>query len=267
MLKGLIDAYRALGDDAYLSLALSNAEFLESNLLTEDFLLYRTYKNRQSKIHGFLDDYAFLSDAFIQLYSVSFDEHWLYLARELASYAVEHFYAPDERRFYYTPDMSQELIFRPAELSDNVIPSSTSIMVKVLVLLAGYFGLNEFQKIASDSITRMKSQMMKNPAFHSSWGILAFGQVMPVIEIIILGPDADKMRKEIDRHYFPGIMISGGEKRGTLSHFAYKYIKGQTLIYICSGGSCQGPLDNPEEAIATLAGMLKKKNNRESPGN
>ncbi len=216
MLIGLVDAYRSLGDESYLALAIKNARFLEQHMITEDYVLYRSYKNGQAKIHGFLDDYAFLADAFLQLYSVTFDEHWLMLANRLSEYVIEHFYDASKQQFYYNSKSAPELIFRPSELSDNVIPSSSSRIISVLTRLYGYLKINEYQKISSSVLIRMKSQILKNPAFHSAWGIRLIEHLLPNIELVIMGPKAKKLRKEIDRHYFPGILISGAEKRGDI---------------------------------------------------
>ncbi|MFT6246356.1 MAG: hypothetical protein ACJAXI_003134, partial [Crocinitomicaceae bacterium] len=74
MLKGLCEAYTVFKEDSYLRLALKNAKWLENNQLREDGGLWRNYKKGIANIEGFLEDYAHVIDAFIALYSVSFDE-------------------------------------------------------------------------------------------------------------------------------------------------------------------------------------------------
>ena len=56
MLKGLVDAYRYLENDAYLELALKNADFILENLTKEDGGLFHNHKNGSSTINGFLED-------------------------------------------------------------------------------------------------------------------------------------------------------------------------------------------------------------------
>src|SRR5690625_2295513 len=92
MLRGYVDAYRIFGEEAYLETALSNARFLHQNMMREDGGLNRSYKDGKSSVNGFLDDYAFLISAFINLYQATFQEEWLELSRSLLEYGKVHFY-------------------------------------------------------------------------------------------------------------------------------------------------------------------------------
>ncbi|MEO1654729.1 MAG: thioredoxin domain-containing protein, partial [Bacteroidota bacterium] len=91
MLRGYIQAYRALGNPAYLERALQNAQFLEKNMLREEGRLWRNYKGKRPSIDAFLDDYALLARAWIELYQVTLDIHWLEKAKEIADYVIAHF--------------------------------------------------------------------------------------------------------------------------------------------------------------------------------
>ena len=81
MLKGFVDAYLALSDPEYLQLALSNARFLEKNMIQKDGRLWRNFSNGKASTDAFLDDYALLAKAFIHLYQATFDIHWLETAQ------------------------------------------------------------------------------------------------------------------------------------------------------------------------------------------
>ena len=76
MLKGYVNAYNVLGDEKYLATALKNADFIINNCMDQDGKLNRNFKNGQSTINGFLDDYAFTIGAFIDLYQSTFDKKW-----------------------------------------------------------------------------------------------------------------------------------------------------------------------------------------------
>ena len=68
MLKGFVDAYKALENENYLNLALKNANFIIKNLWSSDGHLFHNYKNEKSTINGYLEDYCFVISAFISLY-------------------------------------------------------------------------------------------------------------------------------------------------------------------------------------------------------
>jgi len=72
MITGLVDAYTALKEPEYLDLAEKNAQFLLASMMTENGKLLRTKSSDSKFIYGFLDDYAFLVEALIKVYQVSF---------------------------------------------------------------------------------------------------------------------------------------------------------------------------------------------------
>ena len=252
MLKGLLDAYRVTGEKSILSLALKNANFLESAILADKRKVYRNFHKGKISISGFLDDYAFLSEAYIHLYRVSFDEKWLYLALDITKYAVGHFYDSKQNLFYYTSDEDPELILRPSEYSDNVIPSSASIMASNLNYLNKYFMLDDFDKIYNELMLSIKPQLLKNPVFYSAWAKQALHRHNVQSELVIVGPQAESFRKELNKRYFSGVLFSGGKKGGTFSLFEYKYIEGRTLIYVCKDKRCFEGVESVTQALALL---------------
>jgi uncharacterized protein YyaL (SSP411 family) len=257
MISGLADAYEAFGEEKYLDMALKNARFLEKHMIDRDFRLFRNYKDGKISINAFLDDYALLSEAYLKLYSISFDEHWLSLAREISAYAFGHFYHHAEKRFYYTSSKDPELVFRPLESSDNVIPSSSSKMVQVMDMLAYYFDNKQYREIVTEVLSGMKATLRKHPSFHAQWCMLSMNRVYPAPEVVILGKDARKINRQLGKRLLPGMIVSGSEKKGTLSHFQYKYIEGKTMVYVCRKGSCRQAVDNAEAALEQILDILK----------
>ena len=57
--------------------------------------LWRTSKDGKAHISGYLEDYAALIDAFLELYQTTFDERWFNTARQLADTVLARFRAPD----------------------------------------------------------------------------------------------------------------------------------------------------------------------------
>ncbi|PJB59572.1 MAG: thioredoxin domain-containing protein, partial [Bacteroidetes bacterium CG_4_9_14_3_um_filter_41_19] len=84
MLKAYVNAFQALGKQEYLEKALKNAHFIRNNMLKADGGLYRNFMNGKASINAFLDDYALLAEAYLHLYSVTFDIRWLESSKNLA---------------------------------------------------------------------------------------------------------------------------------------------------------------------------------------
>jgi uncharacterized protein YyaL (SSP411 family) len=122
MLKGLVDAFRVFGEISILDLALQNAVFLRDKMRNGP-QLYHVYKNGRATLTGYLDDYAFVIDAYVALYEATFAEEWLEEARVLTRYALDNFFDETENLFFFTDRNAEKLIARKKELFDNVIPA------------------------------------------------------------------------------------------------------------------------------------------------
>ena len=110
MLKGYVDAYLTFGEEHFLEVALQNANFILDKQLRKDGGLNHSYKKGRSTINGYLEDYAFVIDAFLKLYEATFDVKWLTEADALMAYSLEHFYDQDSGMFYFTSDEDPALI-------------------------------------------------------------------------------------------------------------------------------------------------------------
>src|SRR5690606_36485052 len=155
MITGFTDAYRAWGETRYLDAAEKAVRFLEENLI-DATTLYRSYKGKASTTKGFLDDYAFTIQAYLNLYEVTFNEDYLSRAKSLMNRAMEDFYDEEEKYFYYTPHDGESLISRKKEIFDNVIPSSNSAMARNLMRLGLIYDERDWLAL-SESMTNSLS--------------------------------------------------------------------------------------------------------------
>lgn len=252
MLKGLVDAYRYLGEEDYLDLALKNAAFIEREMIKEDGSLYRNHKAGKSSINAFLDDYATVIDAYFSLYEVTFDEKWLNLSKKLLNYSIEHFLDENSGMFFYTSDEDQSLIRRTIEVDDNVISSSNSIMA---------LNLYKFHKLYPDySYGKMSAQMLKNvqkdfdrrAQGFSNWLHLVLFQNQNFYEIAVLGEDYRSLGQELAKAYVPNSILVGAEKDGALELLKNRTVPGKTLTYVCIEGACKLPVTSAEKALEQL---------------
>jgi uncharacterized protein len=254
MLKGYVDAYRAFGNPAYLEPALKNGKFIASKMLQDDFRLNRNYKDGNSVINAFLDDYALTIDAFVALYQVTFDEQWLQKAKGMMEYVLQHFDDEESGLFFYTSDLDPALVTRKMETADNVIPGSNSVMARDLYLLGDYFYHGEWKEKAAHIMNKMDSGITNNkqPDFYSNWCQLYLDLVKPPFEVAIVGAEAAAKRDKLMRHFIPNALLMGGENEGTLELLKDKLQGGITYIYVCQNKVCKLPVEEPEKALELM---------------
>jgi hypothetical protein len=252
LLRGLVDAYRALGDGEVLDLALRNARFLQKNV-TEGTRLRHSFKNGEAKIAGFLDDYAALIDAYAELYQVTFDEEYLRAAEGLTEYVLAHFWDAEDHLFFYTDATAEPLIARKKELFDNVIPSSNAMMAHHLHTLGHLLDRPDWRDRAAAMRARVQPLLASNPDSLSHWASLATRLATPTAEVVIVGPEAHRLRREWDAVFHPNVVVAGAERAGTIPLLEGRASDGtDTLIYVCFHQTCQLPVRTVDEARRQL---------------
>lgn len=254
MLKGLVDAWRAFGEKDYLDMALKNGQFLRQNMMQEDHRLNRNFKDGKSSINAFLDDYALTAQAFTALYEVTFDEKWLYDAKDLTEYALTHFTDDETGFFFYTSDLDPPLVTRKKEITDNVIQGSNSVMTHNLLILGDYFYNQEWMDKARGLMAAMAGQIHQSnaPDYYSMWCQVYMDCLRMPYEVAIVGPAAQQKRDALLTNYLPNAMLLGGETEGSLELLKDKLQQGAAYIYVCQNKVCKLPVEEVDKALELM---------------
>lgn len=252
MLKGLTDAYRYLADPAYLELALKNADFILKNLTKNDGGLFHNHKNGKSTINGYLEDYASVIEAFIGLYEVTYDEHWLQQSIILTEYCQTQFFDEGSGMFFFTSKKDDYVIRRTIETTDNVVPASNSIMAKNLFKLSKFFPDAGYGAVALQMLKNVQENFKKNALNHANWLQLALYAEVPYYEIAVVGDAYKEKAEEIRSQYVPNSILTATKRNGSLPIFQDRYIESQTLIYVCQYGACALPVAQTKDVFTQL---------------
>ena len=252
MVQGLVDAYKSFTDPIFIELALKNISFLEANII-QNGKVYRAFKNKHSVTEGFLEDYAFLIQAYTSLYQVTFNEEWLTKAADWTTYVMEHFYDATEGYFHFASSSAEQLVAKKKEVFDNVIPSSNSVMAHNLFRLGTMLDKSDWIKLATTMSSRLASITASEPGYMSNWGILFSEITHGLAEIVIVGADAEKIRKELHQQYTPFALTLGTTTTSKLPLFQGRELKaGETLIYVCRNKTCNLPVTSVSQALEQL---------------
>ncbi|NHM06780.1 thioredoxin domain-containing protein [Flavobacterium sp. CYK-4] len=240
MLKGFVDAYKALQYPDYLKTALANANFIVNKLWSADGHLWRNYKNDQASINAFLEDYAIVIEAFSALYEVTFDEQWLQNAKQLTDYSLEHFYEEKLGLFRFKSALDEPLFASHFETEDNVIAASNSIMAKNLYRLSVYFHHAYYEKI-SRSMTKKILPTIDYPSGFSNWLEAAMNFSPEQKELAVCSPKAIHFSEKFSVQYFPNVLLAGTSKNSELPFLSNRFQPEEDLFYVCQNKSCHWP--------------------------
>jgi uncharacterized protein YyaL (SSP411 family) len=252
MVVGLVDAYKVLGDDRFLKAAMRNMHFLE-NELTEGLTFFRSYKGKRSNTKGFLDDYAYVIQACISLYQVTFDEYWIHRAKALAEHTLENFFDAKDGFFHYAGRDAEKLIAARKEILDNVIPASNSVMAQNMYHLAIIFDDTEWKKVAENMTSSLSHLIVSEPNYMSNWAIVFTEIKNGLAEVSFVGKGADKKGREIFQNFQPFLIAMGAESGSKLPLLEGKTaVNDEFTIYVCHDKTCQRPVHQIDDAIAQL---------------
>lgn len=249
LINGLVDAYSAFGDSKFLNRAKGIYEFIQTNGY-KDGQLVHSYKKGSKWIDGFLEDYAFLANASLNLYSTTLDGTYLTFAQSLNQTVMDQFVDKPSGMFRY--NKNSELISKIIKTNDGVMPSPNAIMAHNLFQL----GHIQYDKVLMSKSKTMLSSMMPNVTeyaqFYTRWGALLVNNAIPYYEIAVVGKDARQMLGELQKKHLPNTLIVGSTEDSELPLFAERYTEDGTLIYVCRDNTCKLPVNNVKAALDQL---------------
>lgn len=251
MLKGLVEAYKALNKKKYLDLALKNAAFISTKLWKPEGKLMRTYKNGKAEINGYLEDYSAVIAAFLSLYEVTLEESWLQNAKQLTDHCLDFFYNEHSGFFAFTSKEDTPLIVQHFEIEDNVIPASNSVMAENLYALSIYYESSYYEKIN----TRMLQTMIPSidyPSAFSNWMNVFLNYSKEHQELAICSKNALDYSNEINSQYHPNVTVAGCSQTSNLPFLKDRFLIDETLFYLCEDKTCQLPSSHFEDLIKKL---------------
>jgi uncharacterized protein len=252
-IAGLVDAALALQNDTPLAMAQRAMKFIEKNLI-HNRICYRSFKGRASATEGFLEDYAFLIQAYTKLYQATFQEDHLKQAGHWCQHTLNHFYDAAEGYFHFTSNHAEPLIARKKEIFDNVIPSGNSVMARNLLVLSDLLDKPDWHAIAITMITPLGGLMAKEPAYTSNWGMAMLESVQGFTEVAISGSECHALRQAFGATHLPFTLFAGSTEPSTLPLLIDRAPKADTLIYACRNRTCSLPVSTITEALVEIKG-------------
>ncbi|MDD3079388.1 MAG: thioredoxin domain-containing protein [Paludibacter sp.] len=251
MISAYVEAYKASQKAKYLKKALDTTEFMLNYLFKNDGSLFRVCKDGKVSVEAFLDDYALLAQALIDLYEVTLDKQYLDVCGKLINYMYAHFINESGNMFYYTPNNAKDLIVRKYEYSDNVIPASNSVLAHVLFRY-GTLTENEIYLSTAQSMLKLvMDELAEYGSYYANWAILLGRMVYPQKEVVCTGENAVWNALKLQINYIPDCIFAGGEQEN-LPLLINRIKPPHSLIYVCRDKTCKLPVENVETALVLI---------------
>jgi len=262
MIAAMARAAQVFGDERYKEGAIQAAEFVLKNLKDKKGNLLRRWIDGETKFVAYLDDYAFLIDALIEVYQLDFDMKWIEEAKRLQELQDTLFWDEEKGGYYFSDGSDKTLLLRSKELMDNVRPAGNSVSALNLLRLSDFYYENLFKERAIKVLSSIPERLTNYPT--------AFPQLMMALdylkdrskEIAVVAVNLENGKKFIQAlqaPYNPNKVISlGTAEEQALPLLKNKSLKkGETTVYICENSICKLPTTDIKEALK-LAGVFEK---------
>jgi uncharacterized protein len=248
VISSLAEAGAACGRSDFIEAANSCASFVTDVMMRQGRLVH-TFKDGTAGPNGFLEDYACVIQALLDLHAVTLSIKWLDLAVKLANDVIDLFLDKTDGFLYDCARDSEKLFLRPRNIVDGATPCGSSATVRAFQYLASAAGDQSYEKVAEKAFESVQKQMAAFPRGFGNWLCALDLSLSTPLEIVIFGGnDKEESRKAVNlvcSHYLPNkVMVgssTGGQHRISLLENR-SAIDGHTTTYICLNKTCRQPI-------------------------
>jgi uncharacterized protein YyaL (SSP411 family) len=243
---------QVLEEPRYLEAARGAARFIRARLWRHSTgALLRRFREGESSIEGFLDDYAFLANGLIDLYEAAFDPPDLAWAALLAGTALELFEDREAGGFFSTPAGQSDLVLRLKDDYDGAEPSSNSAMILALLRLASIMDNARFRDAAGRALGAFASRMRDaGPALP----LMLSAQMLAMSgfrQIVLAGPPQQcaGLLRVLRRRFLPDAVVL----RASEAPDPMPAVEGRPTAYVCRNFACQLPATSAQALEDSLS--------------
>jgi uncharacterized protein YyaL (SSP411 family) len=240
MISAFAKAAQILDEPRYADAARRAAAFVHEKLWREDNTLLRRYRDGESAIEAFLDDYAGMIGALIDLYETDFNPAHLAWADALATTAIARFEDP-EGGFFSTQAGQSDLVLRLKDDYDGAEPSGNSVMIGALLKLARLRDHDEFRQAADRALHAFLGKLRTaGPGLPQMLCAAMFAAGKPM-EIVIAGEPDAAMLRVLRSRFLPNAIVLRASDSPDASIYA------DPGVYVCENFACKLPAKTGEE--------------------
>ena len=259
--RGMARAAAVFGRDDWLASARRALDFIRDAMWRNGALL-ATYKDGRAHLNAYLDDYAFLLDAALELLQTDFRGADLAFARALADALLARFADAEDGGFFFTGHDHERLIHRPKPGHDNATPSGNGVAAFALARLGQLTDEPRYLAAARNAVAAFYASMQRYPGGFGALALALEEQIAPPSVTVLRGP-AQELRswlRGLAPEFRPQNMVVAIDdaEKALPSALDKPPAPGRVNAYVCRGVTCLEPVSDPD-ALRRLLGTSEIK--------
>ena len=243
MIQGMARAAYVFERADWLSSARAALDFIRSTLWREGLLL-ATYKDQKAHLNAYLDDYAFLLAALLEIMQAEFMTDDLRFAQAIADVLLGQFEDSAAGGFFFTSHDHERLIHRPKPAYDGATPSGNGVAAHALQRLHALTQDNRYAQAALGTL-RLFATTLAQPAGRAAL-LMALEEALQPPRLVILQGSSEELagwRKLLRARYLPHTMqLALADTLTGLPDSLNKPSSGRVNAWVCEGVTCLAPI-------------------------
>jgi len=239
-IRAMAQAGRRTNNQAYKESAICATDFI-LNTLWKNQRLLASYKDGKAHLNAYLDDYAYLLQALLELLQSSWSNTYYNWAVEIADSLLNFFEDKQDGGFFFTSHDHEQLLYRSKTFSDDAMPSGNGVAASALLQLGLLSGNTKYLDAAELTIRCGYDSLNEHAITHCSLLHALELFLKPGIIIILRGTEPLlKQWQQITNRQFIPQLICVAITNDTKPPQALKDKKavGDICAYICEDTQC-----------------------------
>ena len=257
-----------LGEEVYARRAERAADFVLTRM-RKDGRLLRSYKDGQGRHDAYLEDYAFMIAALLDLYEATSNPRWLQEAFGLDAVLESSYEDKNGGAFFLTSADHEKLLAREKPSYDGAEPSGNSVQAMNLLRLHEFTTKDRYRQRWEKTIGAFNQVLSKAPTAMSEMLLAVDFYLCTPKEVVIVAPasrgDAEVLLAQLRSTFLPNRIIAVAAQGEDLNAQA-KLVpllenkiaqKGKPTAYVCERGVCDLPTTAPDVFARQLRKVRK----------
>jgi uncharacterized protein len=242
MVSAYVSWYFCYGAEEILHKAEKLMDDILKHSLLPDSSLCRFVFNGQTQGYGFIEDYAFVIKALLDLYSCTGNEKYIKKSGYFLEQAEQEFKTEDSPLFAFSSKKYSDFSYRQLDWSETIYPNSNALLSWSYQYLYEYYGDEKYLRSAKAIVDAISMQAIKYPVSMASW----IQQILHIQTggIVVKSNNIGDVKPMLMKHHLPG-------------HIGiYKEIK-DSGITICMDNTCFQAVETEKEFLSLFSGQNK----------